>query len=76
MRLSRTLDLDVVAAVEHLRETEGIGLSEAVNGLIRQGLVGRDTRAAFVQATSPVGIMIDVSNVHEALNLIDGPLRQ
>lgn len=75
MRTTVTLDQDVAAAVEQLRGTEGIGLSEAVNGLIRQGLVGRDAPAAFVQATFPIGIMIDVSNVHEALDLIEGPLR-
>ena len=75
MRTTVTLDQDVAAAVEQIRGTQGIGLSEAVNGLIRQGLVGGDVRAVFVQKTFPIGVMIDVSNVHEALDLIEGPLR-
>jgi hypothetical protein len=67
------LDEDVAKAVERLRREKGIGLSEAVNELIR-GALGRKTgRRRFRQRTQAVGIRIDVSNVAEALDLLEGP---
>lgn len=41
MRTTFTLDDDVVPEVERLRREEGIGISEAVNRLIRLGMVTR-----------------------------------
>lgn len=41
MRTTFTLDDDVVSEVERLRREEGIGISEAVNRLIRLGMVTR-----------------------------------
>jgi hypothetical protein len=73
MRTTINLDPDVAAAVERLRRTEGLGLSEALNRLARAGLVKRERRARFKQRTADLGAMIDVSNVAEVLDLIEGP---
>ena len=50
-----------------------MGLSETVNQLIREGLHGRSPRLAFRQRTQAIGLSIDVSNVAEALEQLDGP---
>ncbi len=50
-----------------------MGLSETVNQLIREGLQGRSPRRAFRQRTQDIGLSIDVSNVAEALEQLDGP---
>jgi Arc/MetJ family transcription regulator len=73
MRTTITLDLDVVAAVQRLRRQRGIGLSEAVNALIRSGLKARKPPARFEQRTRDLGLRVDVRNVGEALELIEGP---
>ncbi len=73
MRTTVDLDDDVAAAVEGLRRDQSIGLSRAVNELIRQGLQRRQRRETFTQRTSSVGILIDVSNVAEALEILEGP---
>lgn len=68
------LESDVSAAVEQLRQERSIGLSEAVNELIRAGLVGLlrgPERARFRQRTAPLGLRIDVSDVAGALELIE-----
>jgi Arc/MetJ family transcription regulator len=74
-RLVRTtirLDDDVAAAVQRLRRERHIGLSEAVNELARAGLRrGGTTRRAFRQRTHRLGLRVDVSNVAEALELLD-----
>ena len=67
-------DDDIAKAVEALRRDAGIGVSEAVNTLIRRGLLHRSTRTAFVQRTAALGIEIDVSNVADALEALDGPI--
>lgn len=68
------LDEDVAKAVEKLRRERGLGLSEAVNELIRGGL-GRDRmkRRRFKQRTHAMGIRVDITNVAEALDLLEGP---
>ncbi len=73
MRTTVTLGDDVAAAVERVRQDRGIGMSEAINDLVRAGLVQRKERPNFVQKTYPMGLMIDVSNVAEALEQLDGP---
>lgn len=72
-----TIDLadDVVAAVEKARRERGLGLSEAVNDLVRAGLVPREPRPPFRQKTYEMGpARIDYSNVAEAIEQIEGPL--
>ena len=68
-----TFDLDVVAAIEQLRKTSNLGVSETVNQLIRQGLKTQVERQSFVQRTQPLGLRIDVRNVAEALEFLEGP---
>lgn len=70
-----TIDLDdaATAAVERLRRERGLGLSAAVNELIRQGLLHTPPRPTFRQETHPLGITIDVTNVAEALEVLEGP---
>lgn len=73
MRTTISLDQDVEAAVRHLRSKEGVGLSEAVNRLARAGLASRDERARFQQRTVALGLQVDVTNVAESLEVLDGP---
>jgi Arc/MetJ family transcription regulator len=73
MRTTVNLDDDVAAAVERLRRDRSLGLSETVNELIRAGLQGRSPRRAFRQRTQDIGLSIDVANVAEALEQLDGP---
>ena len=55
MRTTLRLDDDTARAVEQCRRERGIGVSEAVNELIRRGLLPRDDRVAFRQRTRPLG---------------------
>jgi hypothetical protein len=73
MRTTVEFDEDTGAAVERIRREEGLGVSEAVNRLIRQGLLPREARRAFQQRTHHLGIKIDVSNVADALEVLEGP---
>jgi metal-responsive CopG/Arc/MetJ family transcriptional regulator len=73
MRTTITFDDDTAAAVNRLRQEAARGVSEIVNDLIRAGLRHREERPPFVQQTSDLGIRVDVSNVAEALDLLDGP---
>jgi Arc/MetJ family transcription regulator len=72
MRTTISLDEDVAAAVQRLREEWHIGLSDAVNELIRAGLAASARRSAFRQRTANLGLRIDVSNVAEAVERLDG----
>lgn len=72
MRTTVNLDEDVAAAVDRLRRERSLGLSEAVNELIREGLARRPARRPFRQRSQPMGLVIDVSNVAEAIELLDG----
>ncbi len=76
MRTTIQLDDDVAAAVTRLRKQQDLGLSEAVNRLIRVGLRSPRKRTMFQQRTFPLGIRVDVSNVAEALEVLEGPLRR
>ena len=73
MRTTLSLDDDVAAAVRRLREERHIGLSEAVNELIRAGLTAPAQRTTFRQRTANLGVRIDVSSVADALEHLDGP---
>ena len=72
MRTTVKLDSDIEMAVEQLRAESGLGLSEAINELARRGLATRRKRRTFKQRTSSLGVAIDVSNVAEALELLEG----
>lgn len=73
MRTTIVLEPDVAAAVESLRREQSLGRSEAVNQLIRAGMkVPRGVRP-FKQRSRSMGLRIDVTNIAEALDLLDGP---
>ena len=73
MRTTITLDDDVAAVVTHVQRESGIGVSAAVNQLIRNSLVGSTPAQPFVQQTSAMLGRIDVTNVAEAIEVLDGP---
>lgn len=73
MRTTVTLDEDVAAAVQRMRRERGVGVSEALNGLARAGLIARPGRTQFRQASVNIGLTVDVTNVAEALDQLDGP---
>lgn len=71
MRTTVRLDPEVAAAAEEMRRKRHIGLGEAVNELARAGLARRQRATPFRQRTASVGVKIDVTNVAEALELLD-----
>lgn len=73
MRTTIELDPDTARAVQELRRAHGTGTSGAVNELIRRGLLVEHRPKPFAPRTRSLGIRIDVSNVADALDLLDGP---
>jgi len=73
MRTTVTLDPDVAAAVERLRRDRGIGLSEALNHVARAGLTVKRDAKPFKQRSARLSLRIDVTNVAEAIEQLDGP---
>ncbi|HEX6404526.1 MAG TPA: CopG family transcriptional regulator [Pseudonocardiaceae bacterium] len=73
MRTTVTFDDDVAAAIERLRRERHIGVSAAVNELVRRGLSRGDTPSRFVQRTSSGHARLDITDVAEVLDLLDGP---
>jgi hypothetical protein len=71
MRTTITLDADIAAAVVRLRRHRSIGVSQAVNELARAGLTIKRPPRPFKQRTARLGLTLDVSNVAEALDLLD-----
>lgn len=71
MRTTLTLDDDVAAEIERLRREEGLGPSEAVNRLVRQGLARAAAAAPYVHRTADVGLSVDVANIGQVLDLLD-----
>lgn len=72
MRTTVEFDNDTAQALAHLRRESGMGVSEAVNTLVRRGLLAEASSDPFVQWTRNLGIRIDVSNVAEALDMLEG----
>ena len=72
MRTTVEFDPDTAKAVEAIRRELGVGVSEAVNELIRRGLLPRRAATAFRQRTQRLGLRVDVSNVAAALEDLDG----
>lgn len=74
MRTTLTLADDVAAAIERLRRERSIGLSEAVNELVRAGLAKEQEPATpFRQKSYDLGAGIDLSNIADAIETLDGP---
>ena len=72
MRTTVEFDADTARAVEEFRREKHLGVSEAVNELIRRGLLHRAKETPFRQRTRKLGLKIDVSNVAEALETLEG----
>ncbi len=73
MRTTVTLDADVANAVGELRRQRGLGVSEAINQLARRGLTVKPPGKPFRQRTARLALKVDVTNVAEALESLDGP---
>jgi hypothetical protein len=74
MRTTLTLADDVAAAVERLRRERSIGMSEAVNELVRAGLITHNRPGApFEQKSHDLGRGIDFDNIADTLETLDGP---
>ncbi|MCV2488233.1 ribbon-helix-helix protein, CopG family [Geodermatophilus sp. YIM 151500] len=73
MRTTVEFDADTTRAIEALRRERGMGVSEAVNELVRRGLLAQPARPPFRQRTASLGVGIDVSSVADALEVLDGP---
>jgi hypothetical protein len=73
MRTTVTFDDDVVRAIERVRRERSLGLSEAVNELIRTGLRTRPARRRYRQRSQELGLLLDVTNVEEAIERLEGP---
>lgn len=73
MRTTVQFDPDTGAAIARVRQETGMGLSEAVNHLVRRGILDQPRNTRFKQRTYPLGLKIDVSNIAEAIDLLEGP---
>jgi hypothetical protein len=71
MRTTFTLDDDVAAEVERLRREEGLGLSEAVNRLIRAGMARPATSRPYRHRSVSVGLKVDVADIGAVLDVLD-----
>lgn len=72
MRTTVEFDADTAKAIEQLRRERGAGVSDAVNELIRRGMFTENSAARFEPIHRDLGLTIDVSNVAEALDLLEG----
>jgi len=72
MRTTINLDDDVAAALARVRKEQDLTLSEAVNVVVRAGLANSPAPTPFHQRTAPLGLRIDVSNIGEVLEILDG----
>jgi hypothetical protein len=77
MRTTITLDPDVAAAVSHLQAERRIGVSAAVNDLVRRGLASEHPRRRFVQTTSSMGVpAIALDDIAGVLDALEGDARR
>lgn len=74
VRTTLTLADDVAAAVERLRRERSIGVSEAVNTLVRAGLAKHEAPPTpFRQKSHDLGRGTGFDNIAELLETLDGP---
>ncbi len=71
MRTTFTLDEDVAAEVERLRREEGLGLSQAVNRLIRKGMTVTPRSSGYSHKSVSVGLKVDVTDIGAVLDVLD-----
>lgn len=74
MRTTITLADDVAAGIDKVRRERDVGLSEAVNDLVRAGLTVPHSTPPFTQKSHDLGAGVDVANIGEALETLDGPM--
>lgn len=74
MRTTVTLDEDVARVVEQVRRERGVGISAALNEVVRRGAAHKqDGRTAFVQSVGSLGEqLIPIDDVAGALELAEG----
>jgi len=72
MRTTVTFEPDTAAAIEQWRRQQGVGVSAAVNELVRRGMGRPPSRAPFVQRTSEGRARLDVTDVAETLETLAG----
>ena len=65
-------DEDTARALARLRGETGMGVSQAVNHLMRHGLQAAE-QPPFVQRTHPLGLRIDVTSVADAIEDLESP---
>ncbi|MBA3604752.1 MAG: ribbon-helix-helix protein, CopG family [Acidimicrobiia bacterium] len=73
MRTTFTLDDDVAAEVDRVRRAEGLGISDAVNRLIRAGMVGRAAGKPYTHRAADLGLRVDVTDIAAVLEILDEP---
>lgn len=74
MRTTVTLSDDVAAAVERERRDRGVGVSEAINDLVRRGLLAPRSARRFRQTTSDMGVpALPLDDIGGLLDALDGP---
>ena len=73
MRTTIELAPDTAAEVARLRRERGQGVSETINELIRRGLLSEREAAPYEPKTRRLGLRVDVSNVAEAIDFLEGP---
>ena len=71
VRTTITFDNDVAALIEGLRREQGIGVSDAVNRLIRNGAAQPAARHAYRHRSAPIGLKVDVTDIGAVLDLLD-----
>ncbi len=71
-----TFDSDNAAIIDKLRRDKRIGVSKAVNDLIRRSCVAKSSRHPFQQQTAPLGAQIDIRNTAGVLDLLHGSTRR
>lgn len=72
MRTTVEFGPEAAQAIAQLRRERGVGVSEAVNELIRRGLLPRPAEHRFRQRTARLGLRVDVSNVADAVESLEG----
>jgi len=72
MRTTVTFEPDVARAIERFRRKRDIGVSAAVNELVRAGLRAGPAPRAYRPRSQRLGLRVDVTNVAEAIELLDG----
>jgi hypothetical protein len=71
VRTTVTLDDDVAAEIQRLRRESGIGLSEALNLLVRSGMARPNERVVYKQSATDMGQRFDITDIGGVLELLD-----